>query len=50
MILGQSAATAAALALDANIPIQEVPYARLRERLLQDRQVLEYPAPAGKGK
>ena len=46
MILGQSAATAAAMALDAGIAVQDVPYARLRERLLRDGQVLEYrPAP-----
>src|SRR5690606_34408806 len=42
MILGQSAATAAALAIDAKIPVQDVPYARLREKLLADGQVLEY--------
>ena len=42
MVLGQSAATAAALALDAGVPVQEVPYARLRERLLKDGQVLEW--------
>jgi hypothetical protein len=42
MILGQSAATAAALALDSNIPVQDVPYARLKERLLKDGQVLHY--------
>ena len=42
MILGQSAATAAALALDAGIAVQDVPYARLRERLLRDGQVLEH--------
>jgi hypothetical protein len=49
MILGQSAATAAALAIDAGIAVQDVPYARLRERLLADGQVLEYasPVPAG---
>lgn len=40
MILGQSAATAASLAIDANVRVQEVPYARLRERLLQDQQIL----------
>ena len=42
MILGQSAATAAALAIDAKIPVQEVSYAQLRERLLADKQVLEW--------
>ncbi|MGE0103760.1 MAG: FAD-dependent oxidoreductase [Blastocatellales bacterium] len=42
MILGQSAAMAAALAIDGGIPVQDVPYAKLRERLLKDNQVLEY--------
>lgn len=42
MILGQSAATAAALAIDGKLAVQDVPYAQLRERLLKDRQVLEY--------
>ena len=41
MILGQSAATAAALAIDAGVPVQDVDHAKLRERLLADRQVLE---------
>jgi hypothetical protein len=40
MILGQSAATAAALSLDAGVAVQEVPYADLRARLLADKQVL----------
>jgi hypothetical protein len=48
MILGQSAATAAAMALDANQPVQDVPYAKLRERLLKDGQVLE-PAAGSAG-
>lgn len=42
MVLAQSAATAAALAIDAGVAVQDVPYARLRERLLKDGQVLEY--------
>lgn len=46
MVLGQSAATAAALAIDSNIAVQDVPYGRLRERLLKDGQVLEYHSPA----
>jgi len=46
MILGQSAATAAALAIDGRKAVQEVPYAKLRERLRQDGQVLETPAGA----
>ncbi len=50
MILGQSAATAAVLAIDAGLAVQDVPYARLRERLQRDGQMLEYAAPAaGKG-
>ena len=47
MILGQSAATAAVMAIDAGLPVQDVPYTRLRERLLRDGQILEFsPAPA----
>jgi hypothetical protein len=42
MILGQSAATAAAMAIDEEIGVQEVDYSRLREKLLADGQVLEY--------
>jgi hypothetical protein len=43
MILGQSAATAAVLALEGDLPVQEVPYSTLRERLLRDGQILEKP-------
>lgn len=42
MILGQSAATAAALALEDGIPVQELEYTRLAERLIADKQVLEW--------
>jgi hypothetical protein len=45
MILGQSAATAAVIALDSKLAVQQVPYDRLRARLLQDKQILE-KAPA----
>lgn len=48
IILGQSAATAAALAIDANIAVQDVPYEALRERLLNDKQVLELPGSRAK--
>jgi hypothetical protein len=41
MILGQSAATAASIALDRKLSVQDVPYAELRKRLLADRQILE---------
>jgi hypothetical protein len=45
MVLGQSAATAAALAIDAGVPVQQVDYAKLRERLLGDKQVLDWTGP-----
>jgi hypothetical protein len=45
MVLGQSSATAAALAIDANTSVQKVDYAKLRERLLADKQVLEWTGP-----
>jgi hypothetical protein len=45
MILGQSAATAAALAIDGGAAVQDVPYAKLRERLLKDGQILEFATP-----
>ncbi len=41
MVLGQSAATAAVLAMNENIAVQAVDYAKLRTRLLADGQVLE---------
>jgi hypothetical protein len=41
MILGQSSATAAILAIDKRIPVQEVSYAELSARLQADGQVLE---------
>jgi hypothetical protein len=42
MVLGQSAATAAALAIDSSSAVQDLPYAQLRARLLKDGQVLEH--------
>ena len=42
MILGQSAATAAVLAIDSKIAVQDVDYAKLKERLLADGQRLVY--------
>jgi hypothetical protein len=45
MVLGQSAATAAALAIDAGVPVQQVNYSTLRERLLRDKQVLDWTGP-----
>ena len=53
MILGQSAATAAALAINDNVSVQKVDYQKLRARLRADQQVLEWrssPArPSGAG-
>jgi hypothetical protein len=40
MILGQSAATLAVMALEADRGIHEIPYEELKEKLLQDGQVL----------
>jgi len=46
MILGQSAATAASLAIDGGTSVQKVDYAKLRERLIADKQILEWNEPA----
>lgn len=40
MILGQSAATAAVMAIDENLAVQAVPYEKLRAQLLEKKQVL----------
>lgn len=55
MTLGQSSATAASLALEEGVAVQQVAYPRLRERLLKDGQVLsldgdgdDAPTPASK--
>ena len=45
MVLGQSAATAASLAIDGSLPVQEVDYAALKSRLEADGQILNYTAP-----
>lgn len=42
MILGQSAATAASMAIEQNKPVQDVAYSELKTHLLRDDQVLEY--------
>jgi hypothetical protein len=42
MVLGQSAATAAVMAIQDNLAVQDVPYAKLRAKLLEDGQVLEF--------
>ena len=40
MVLGQSAATAASMAIDENVAVQDVDYPKLREKLLADGQKL----------
>jgi len=42
MVTSQSAATAACMAIDDSVPVQKVDYAKLRARLLADKQVLEW--------
>ena len=49
MILGLSAATAAAMAIDDAAPVQKVDYAKLRDRLLADRQILDWPPSSSGG-
>jgi hypothetical protein len=46
MVLSQSAATAACLAIDDKVSVQQVDYAKLRARLLADKQVLEWKGAA----
>jgi hypothetical protein len=43
MILAQSSATAAVMAIDSGLAVQDVPYEKLREQLLKDGQILEAP-------
>ena len=45
MVLGQSAATAAALAIEAKTDVQKVDYPKLRKKLLDDKQVLDWTGP-----
>ena len=44
MILGQSAATAAVMAIEKSLAVQDVSYAELRARLEKDGQILDYRA------
>ena len=44
MVLGQSAATAAALAIDDDVELQELDYNKLQSRLLNDKQILSHKA------
>jgi len=49
MILGQSAATAAVHAIEEGVSVQAVDYERLKERLLDDGQRLEWPVDSASG-
>ncbi|MFM8270730.1 MAG: FAD-dependent oxidoreductase [Gemmata sp.] len=49
MVLGQSSATAACLAIDAKLDVQKLDYEHLKKRLLADKQVLEFAAPPSVG-
>jgi hypothetical protein len=40
MVLGQSAATAASLAIDSDISVHELSYEKLKEQLIKDKQIL----------
>jgi hypothetical protein len=42
MVLGQSAATAACLAIDDNLPLQQLDYQKLQKRLIADKQRLNW--------
>jgi hypothetical protein len=46
MVLGQSAATAAAQAIEQGVDIQKIDAAKLKERLLADKQMLDFESPA----
>lgn len=48
MVLGQTTATAAVIAIDDQVAVQNVDYERLASRLLEDKQVLTYAGPEAK--
>lgn len=50
MCTSQSAATAACIAIDDKIPVQRVDYTKLKSRLEQDGQILEWKHPVSKKK
>jgi hypothetical protein len=45
MVMGQSAASAAVLAIESGTTVQGLDYAKLKERLLADKQVLDFESP-----
>lgn len=48
MVLGESAAYAACLAIETGKPVQDIDYPTLRKKLLEAKQTLAYTAPAKK--
>lgn len=50
MMVGHAAGAAASIAIDQSLPVQSVPYAALRERLLAEKQILEGKAGAAASK
>ena len=50
MCTSQSAATAACIAIDDKTTVQQVDYAKLKARLEQDGQILEWKHPVSKKK
>jgi FAD dependent oxidoreductase len=48
MVLGQSVATAGCQAIDDKVAVQKIDTGKLRERLLNDKQVLDWAAPKPK--
>lgn len=49
MVLGQSSATAAVMAIDSGTSVQKIDYPKLRERLIADKQVLTWTGPRRSG-
>jgi FAD dependent oxidoreductase len=50
MVIGQGSGVAAALAAKDSVAVQDVPYEKLRKRLLAQGQVLDLPAPEKRDK
>jgi hypothetical protein len=50
MIMGQACGTGAALAIDETVDVQKVDYPKLRERLLADKQLLEWTGGGNAGR
>jgi hypothetical protein len=48
MVLGQSAATAASQAIEKQCDVQSIDYEKLRARLVDDKQILDWPKKAKK--